>query len=68
MKSGGELIFTIDPEGKVRIQIVNNDSPNHGDLLTPFEKKLSDGERGRVNSHRHDHSHGHTHTKDGGHH
>jgi len=67
MKREGEIVLTIREDGTVRLQIVNNDSPGHGELLTPFEQLLSDGDAARVHAHRHDHTHTqHAHLRDGG--
>ena len=66
MSDTREIVVTISEDGSVRIQIVNNDSPGHGELLKPFESTLSDGDRAAVHSHRHDHHHDHTHQKHGG--
>ena len=38
MKREGEIVLTIREDGTVRLQILNNDSPGHGELLTPFEQ------------------------------
>lgn len=67
MKKEGFITAEIDKDGKVRLQISDNDSPDHGTLLTPFETVLSDGQKSLVHAHRHDHGvhdhgvHGHTH-------
>ncbi len=55
MKREGEVVATINADVTVRIQILNNDSPGHGEMLKPFESVLSDGDTARVHSHRHDH-------------
>ena len=67
MKREGEIVVTINPDGEIRIQILNNDSPGHGEMLKPFEASLSDGNAAAVHSHRHDHHHEHDHQKQGGH-
>jgi hypothetical protein len=67
MKREGEIVLTIREDGTVRLQILNNDSPGHGELLTPFEQVLSDSDAAKVHSHRHDHTHEHhVHARDGG--
>ena len=67
MKREGEIVLTIREDGTVRLQILNNDSPGHGELLTPLEQVLSDGDVARVHAHRHDHTHEqHTYLRDGG--
>ncbi|MEI6236894.1 MAG: hypothetical protein WCT04_27870, partial [Planctomycetota bacterium] len=63
----GEIVLTIREDGTVRLQILNNDSPGHGELLTPLEQVLSDGDAAKVHAHRHDHTHEHqAHLRDGG--
>ncbi len=32
MKREGEIVVTIAADGQVRIQILNNDSPGHGEM------------------------------------
>jgi len=67
MKREGEIVLTIREDGTVRLQILNNDSPGHGELLTPLEQVLSDGDAARVHAHRHDHAHHqHEHDHQGG--
>lgn len=67
MKREGEIVLTIREDGTVRLQILNNDSPGHGELLTPLEQALSDGDAARVHAHRHDHTHEHhANLRDGG--
>ena len=67
MKREGEIVATINADGTVRLQILNNDSPGHGELLKPFEASLSDGRAASVHVHRHDHgAHGHVHQGQGG--
>ena len=66
MKREGEIVVTIAADGQVRIQILNNDSPGHGEMLKPFESVLADGNAAAVHSHRHDHHHDHDHQKQGG--
>jgi len=67
MKREGEIVLTIREDGTVRLQILNNDSPGHGELLTPLEQVLSDGDAAKVHAHRHDHTHEHqAHLRDGG--
>ncbi|HEY3319865.1 MAG TPA: hypothetical protein VGP72_05240 [Planctomycetota bacterium] len=71
MQRSGEIAVTINADGTVRMQILNNDSPDHGELLKPFEVSVSDGDASRVQAHRHDHSHTghvhHGHSHEGGH-
>ncbi len=62
----GGIIATIDPDGKVRLQIVNNDSPGHFELLKPFALVLADGDLKRIHAHAHDHGDGKVHTHLGG--
>ena len=67
MKREGEIVLTIREDGTVRLQILNNDSPGHGELLTPLERVLSDGDAAKVHAHRHDHTHEHhANLRDGG--
>lgn len=69
MRKEGEIVATIDKDGNVRFQIVNNESEGHGDLLKPFTAAVSDGDKSKIVEHRHDHGpHGHVHVKGGGHH
>ena len=64
MKREGEIVATINADGTVRLQILNNDSPDHGEMLKPFESALADGDAHRIHAHRHDHL-GHNHVQQG---